>query len=373
MLSSMDYSTGKLDGMHHSITLSPHMRDDSSSGSTPLIEQGENEYYIKCRNFAGQTNDAAFVVQVKQSEGPDLTEAQILRFEPASESYLAMGTNATTIKMYLNEPAECKYAVEYDENYYDDMNNSFICMNSPGFAYYGEWPCYASVENITSNKLELFVRCKDQPELVETDLVTRIENSQSDKYTLNVCETGLEISSISPSNGETIEINSSSNLNLQVQTTGCINAGDAICTFSVDGYGNLSSQFLETGTRLHEQPITTLGIGEKQIKINCEDSAGNKANKSVNFTIYLDDAVPKIIRVSKTKQNLILQTDEQAECFYAFNNKTIGCSFEINSTGSYKTIHTISLSDKKNGLFYIKCLDKKGNYPISCTEVISTI
>ena len=374
MLSAMNYETGKLDGMHHSIVLSPHVNIDDASATTVALEEGDNEYYIKCRNFAGQVNDASFVVQVKQAEGPDLMEAQILRFDPVDGSYLAKDTNVTAFSMYLNEPAECRYSVEYDEVNYEDMNNSFMCITNPSMAYYGEWPCYAVLENITSSKLDVFVKCKDQPDLEETDLIARIKNSQSKKYTLNVCQTGLEISSVSPINGEIIEINSSSNLQLQAQTSGCINSGEASCYFSVEGYGNISSEFLRTGTRLHEQPITTLGTGDKQVYINCVDSAGNKANTSANFTIYLDDEAPKITRVSKTKDSLILQTNENAECLYAFNNETIGCSFEINQTsGNYKTIHSISLSEIGRGLFYIKCIDKKGNYPIGCTGVISTI
>jgi hypothetical protein len=199
-------------------------------------------------------------------------------------------------------------------------------------------------------------------------------NSQSEKYTLNVCETGLEVSMVYPKDGDLIEINSSSNLELRVQTTGCINSGDAVCTFSVEGYGNLSSLFLETGTRLHNQPITTLGTGNKNIKVECEDSAGNKANTSVNFTIYLDDVAPRIVRVFKSEESLILQTNEEAECIYIFNNETIGCAFEINNTkGVYNKMHTLDLTDKVDGTYYFKCVDKKGNAPIGCTEVISTL
>jgi hypothetical protein len=73
MFSSLDYNTGKTNGMFHSIVLSPHsFNNNESSGTTPELKEGENEYFIRCKNFAGQVNDAPFVVQVTRGGGPDL-------------------------------------------------------------------------------------------------------------------------------------------------------------------------------------------------------------------------------------------------------------------------------------------------------------
>ena len=56
MLSDIDYTTGKTDGMHFRITLSPNVLSGESEldkgATTPPIKEGDNEYYIKCRNFA---------------------------------------------------------------------------------------------------------------------------------------------------------------------------------------------------------------------------------------------------------------------------------------------------------------------------------
>jgi len=364
MFSFINQNTNKAEGAHHQITLSPHVAliDGPNSDTTLPIESGENEYYIRCKNFAGQVNEAEFTVQVKMAEGPDLTPAQILSTTPEDGAYLKQGINSTKLTLTLDEPAECRYSIKYGEDYYSNMKNNMTCLTSKAAGYYGTWPCFATIENLTE-KTELFIKCKDQPDLVETDLITRNgETTPSKKLTFNICKQGLEISSTKPINGETLEINNSA-FALELKTSGCIKGGESVCSYYVNGFGSQFIPFLETGKQVHKQTFNSFGTGNYTINLKCEDSAGNQANQSLNISVYLDDTSPLLIRAYKIGDTLSINTDEDSNCAYKILNSTEDCSFNFDfSAGSFSKTHSLQLN-KQGGTYAIKCIDKKGNLP----------
>lgn len=366
MLSLVNQDTNKAEGAHHQITLSPHVAllgEEANSSTTLPIESGENEYYIRCKNFAGQTNEAEFTVQVKMADGPDLTNAQILSTDPEDGAYLKQGSNSTELTIMLDEPAECRYAIEYDKSYFSEMENNMTCLTSKSAGYYGQWPCFANIENLTQ-LTELFIKCKDQPGLVETDLITRNgEDAMSKKITLNICQQGLEITSTKPATGAILEINSSV-VNLEIQTSGCINRGEAICSYNIEGFGDKFTSFIETGKNIHKQTFNTLGTGDYKINLKCEDSAKNQANQTIGISIYLDDLPPMVTRAYKSGTNFIIKTSEESRCAYKLINSTDDCNFDFNSTSVFSIIHNLELN-KKGGTYAVKCIDKKGNIPSS--------
>lgn len=373
MLSDKDYTTGKVDGMHHKITVSPHIligESELDQGmTTPPIKEGDNEYYIKCQNFAGQENEAPFVVQVKQNSGPDLTAAGVTRFSPAEKAYIAYGANSTQIWMYVTEPAECRYSIEYDQTYFNDMQNNFSCITNPEQGFYGEWPCIAYLNDVTENT-NLFIKCKDQPELNETDLVVRNTNSISVKYPIEVCKTGLSIIDIDPS--DTVILNETRQIDLEVTTSGCIEGGKAVCYYKLPEYGSQYSMFLQTGNTIHKQPLTTLANGIHPLDIRCQDAAGNSVNLSTNITVLIDNDAPKITRAFVDSGNLVIKTNEEASCLFVKNNVSLGCDFIFENTNSqYFTTHTIKINENGGDIFYIKCADRFGNLPLSgCTQIL---
>jgi len=374
LASDKNYATGKVDGLHHWITLSPHVVLGESEvdlgATTPPLEEGENNYYIICQNFAGMVNGAPFIVQVKQKEGPDLTPADITRTVPLDKSYLAYGSINTTFWVYLDEPAECKYSVDYDYNFFEEMPNNMSCLTGKDQGFYGEWPCFTIINNI-SEDTKIYVKCRDQPELVETDLYKRNENRKSFEYEFSVCQTGLEITSVIPTG--IVEVNSSQEINLEVRTAGCINEGEAECAYRMPYYGDTYSAFWNTGKTIHTQPLTNLGSGERTVDIQCSDSAGNGANASINFTVFYDNSAPGIIRVFEENEKIVLETTEEANC--AINiNETKQCDFKIPASSNYITKHSITLSDNsKKQTLYIRCEDRKGNTPNGCTEIIKMV
>jgi hypothetical protein len=401
MDSELDYATGKIDGKHHRIVLSPYatiVSPDENIGTTLPMKEGDNEYYIICQNFAGLVNDAPFVVQVKQAEGPDLTAPLITRIAPENNAYLALNSTTLNLFMYLNEPAECRYSFESYNSGWTDSGGGIVsitqvpdqdisieaypdavvenpnsipmaCITSPSMGFYGEWMCAAFITNYTANK-KLYIECKDQPGLIESGMKRR--NIVKEEYSANICEKGLYIDSIEP-NGN-VELNSNTSIELKIKTSGCINNGDAICSFRLPYYGSAYSTMLITGNKTHLQPLTSLGQGAKDIDVVCEDIAGNKAEAHTNFTIFIDDKPPVISRIFIDSGSLVLNTDEESECLANKNNMTIGCDFGYESaTGRYFSTHTMALSGKGGDIFYVKCRDRFGNGPISdCTQIIKT-
>jgi hypothetical protein len=364
MLSFVNQETNKAEGSSHQITLSPHVAfiDGPNSDTTLPIKSGENEYYIRCKNFAGQVNEAEFTVQVKMAEGPDLTLAQILSTYPQDNAYLKQGINSTNLAITLDEPAECRYSVEYDEPYFSSMQNNMTCQTSKASGYYGTWPCFAKIENLTDTT-KLFIKCKDQPGLVENGIYTRNgENSPSKQLNFNICKQGLEITSTKPISGTLLEINNSA-VNLEIKTSGCINSGESICFYSVVGFGDQYTTFLETGKTTHKQTFSTLGTGNYTINMKCEDIAGNQANQSMNLSVYLDSLPPIISRVIKSGTNLLINTDEPAKCAYKLMNSTDECDFDFYSSGDFSQVHALQLTKETGGIYGVKCIDKKGNLP----------
>jgi hypothetical protein len=376
MLSSIDTNTGRVDGLHHQITLSPSVTTKDyvtrlSSLTTLPIEEGENDYFIKCRNFAGQENDAPFIVRVVMASGPDLTPPSIVSYSPEEDSYLKFGETEFSFSAYLNEPAECKYALTYDYNSYAEMPNQMECITSPSAGFYGLWICHANLQNLTESANQVFIKCLDQPGLEETDLITRIETPRSFVYNIKKCTIPLSVAITNPFEGKNFDGKEPASFDLTAVTSGCINGGEAVCSFSVDGNGKSIVPFLKTGKTLtHSQPISGIDNGNHSIFVSCEDEAGNIANTSMKFTVTYDNTAPIITRAYIDGSDLVIKTNELAECVFKYHQKPEeNCNFGFENAKNM-TSFVQTLADAKQGYYYIRCRDAKLNEPLGCTGVI---
>lgn len=366
MFSPINSDSGKADGTHHQIELNAFAGKGSAT-TIGLVQGEENEFYIRCMNFAGQVNEAEFVVQARVSEGPDLTPANLNRFEPADGSYLKKGTNSTSMVLYLNEPAECRFDYEYDvpsgERFFEELREEMQCLTSKNSAYYGEWMCYANLENLTDGENNLYFRCKDQPDLEgkETENYKRQINHFSTNYKLNICTSGLEISLLNQNTF--IE---EPKFDLSVATSGCL--GDAVCSFRIENFSESFIDFYNTGEKIHSQELS-LPQGNYSIEVLCEDEARNVANKSFNFEVYFDDVAPQITRIFNSDKQLSIITDEPAECIYS-TNSSLACGFNFGeeNIGSLLNLHTISFNPSET--YFIKCRDAKLNGPSECSTIV---
>jgi hypothetical protein len=375
---------------NHKVALSPNINSLSTIFDTATLSMkpGENDYYIRCRNFAGQTNEAEFAVKVIVGEGPDLTAPIITGFIPSSGTYVKKGTNTTLVKIYVNEPSTCKYSSV--DNEYNKMESNATCNNDDNEVYLGNYPCYATLNNLSENGNKFYFKCKDQPNLNTTaDSILQQNTAKNSKeYQVNVCQTGLNITSITP-NDKVISGTSPVSLTMKVNTQGCISNGKSICAYR---FKNSDSETLEsiktasdfidfynTDSTTHTQVFSDMPEGNSDIQIKCTDEAGNIAFGETNLQIELDNSAPSVIKVYNKDSNLAIITNEDSQCKYT-TNSSIGCSFDFASTlneneniktmSGITTLHTIGFTPNKN--YYIKCQDSYGNTNGLCAIVVRT-
>jgi len=367
-------------GYYHKITISPHVSvnsnssaSSSSSSSTPGSKEGENNYYIRCQNYAGQTNAAEFAVKMKVNSGPDLTPPLVTRFVPASGSYVKVGQNSSNILFFVNEPSECKYSQEVD-NRFEEMTGNATCMTDENIAIAGEWPCFIKLNNIKTGDNHVYVQCQDQPNKDERTSTMRNINRNSKDYIIKGCSVGLNITSLSPTN-QIVAGKSPISATITAETSGCVNSGEATCYYSFAFDANFSYiAFLNTGGKKHSQLFDSLPAGNHSIKIKCEDEAGNTAYGKINADVFLDNFAPIVTRTYDLEKKLIVSTNENSICKYSTNN-TLGCEFTFDEsnltlmTGSEKVHYTNWLDNED---YYIKCMDIFGNYNSGCGIIVRT-
>jgi hypothetical protein len=367
-------------GTHHKVALSPHIGASNGSGSsgsssgTLSFSEGENNYYIRCKNFAGNYNRAEFAVKIIANSGPDYTPPVITRFIPSSGNYLKVGSNSTSVIFFVNEPSTCKYSQDFNE-LFENMNSSVFCNTDPNSAVLAEWPCYASLKNLKVGENKFYFQCEDHPEYDQNNTGRKNINRNSKSYSLNVCSKNLSITSLEPKSTFVIGKPPVA-VEIKVSTDGCIENGKSVCYYKFNGNQSDNSQyisFLNTNNNKHTQLFKNMIEGNHNISVKCEDNAGNIAYDSLEVNIELDNSAPLVLRTYQMNQMLYLITDEDAKCGFT-NNKTIGCGFNIN--GSVNLMDSSGKTQKAkveaNQNYYIKCKDKFNNENSDCAIMLRT-
>ncbi len=341
-----------------------------------LIERfGNLSMYVRCQDCHGNFNIEEYTINFCINSEPDITAAWISHFTPENNSYLKYGANETPLKIYLNEPAECKYDAVGGKNY-DEMTNSMVCKTEfLDRELYG-WPCTTQLTGLTKEN-KFYIKCKDKPWVITPEDIEKYGerniNENDFVYYLSVSENELEIDSITVSY-ENQEVTSGGTIvngfepisvELEVKTSGGIDNGISTCYW---GSGLITPLF-ETYSNIHKQLLTGRMRGGYKIQIKCQDDAENTVLGDIEFTIDVDSEPPVIIDNSTEGNNLILTTDEDAECYY--NLDTCNFNFENGTsiTTMYSTTHTIyGLNPRLN--YHVKCEDMWGNKNPGCAIVI---
>jgi hypothetical protein len=192
----------------------------------------------------------------------------------------------------------------------------------------------------------------------------RNTNRNSKEYSLSVCDRGLNITRVMPESA-IISGQSPVAMNLQAETSGCINGGEATCYY--DFVGGIGGQipFLTTGGKYHSQEFTSMPAGNHTINITCTDEAGNSDSKVISASVFIDNVAPTISRVYNLNDKLSVYTTEDSECRFVMN-ESVGCSFNfydenasVMEAGSDGKTHTIPWAANKD--YYIKCSDIYNN------------
>ena len=333
--------------------------------SSLVLENGkELNLFIRCQDKSGNSNEAEYAVRLCVDPSPDTTPPKIEATSIIENACVAEGVSSSEVEFYTNEPAECKWS-HFDQDY-DQMPNGMSCANE--FYQFNAaqlFTCRATLEGITRDGTEYYIRCKDGKGKEEAD---RNPMRESFKFSLRG-STGLRMTSLKPD--ETIFGGVSPlPVELYVETLFGCNNGRAICEYSDSGIDGNYIQFFDTNTDdgIHTQR-QDLADGDYEYFIRCIDAGGNIAVNSTEFTVEVDETPPSIARIYHENSFLKIITVRKSECSYTFNN----CDFSFEegtlmASSSSEKIHLVDWS--KEHTYYIKCRDEFKNEDAECSTIV---
>jgi hypothetical protein len=352
---SMSYDMQSIDKTHHFMIASQFGEE-----GTLLMQTGENNYYIRCMNFAGEINEAEFAVQFDLSDEPDITPPRVVSTNPENNGYLKYEENSTELFISLSEPSECRINNGFDSSF-ESMEANMSCVTNPRLGVMGEWKCRTELNDLINNQNTFYIKCLDKPGANNGEG----QRMQSQTYTYNIdkCSEGLTISSISPQDTD-ITTNNIGNIELNVQTKGCINDGDSACYYN---FGDGDILFSQTNSTSHTQIFDSLSNGKYNISINCIDDAKNEAHGQTNISVTVDQNPPQLARIYVDEKILNIRTDEPARCAIMENITEEICDLEIDSSKELLTLNTFAV--EKTRTYKIQCEDIFKNKNTFCQEV----
>jgi hypothetical protein len=335
----------------------------------PILEGGGNYIvYVRCEDVRGKFDIAPYTISFMVKPDPDYVAPFIRSFSPITGTAVPFGTTSKAVTIKVNEPAECKW--DQVDNEYNQMGNSFSCQT--GFtaerALTG-FPCTATFTGIIQSPSELtsyYVRCKDQPGLVENSIYHRNANTAGQRYILRG-SAELLITSKAPQGSLTL--GTQNNIDLTVSTGGGSDGGVANCKFKQSGSSNWQF-FTDTDSTSHRTALTDITAGNYNVALSCLDNGGNVATDTLNFIVTIDTTGPRIVRIYSDQGRLKVITREPSNCKYSFTDGGCSLSWFDNVatplTTNDQISHTTPLVLGKT--YYIDCYDSFDNTDHQCAE-----
>jgi len=321
-------------------------------------------FNVRCIDSRGNgENSKEYVINLCVKPGEDKTPPIITGREPFSEN---AAFNATKInaKIFINEPAECKWSLDSNKEY-DSMENNMECLSDveDRNSLFG-WECESTLDMDKTEKI-FYIRCKDQPWNAVINETKRNVMPTSYEFKIKRTATPLIINSIKPDNETFVFGIEPASVTLEVMTSGGID-GRATCYLFEREMG-------ETFRTTHKQVLNRIFAGSYEFPITCKDAVGNTAEATSRFTANLDSNPPIVTRVYNQEGSLVVVTNEESECaFVREGKKGEECNFEFKNgtlmSGNLDKVHTTSFD---NGNYYIKCKDKWGYIPGTCNVIVN--
>lgn len=330
--------------------------------------EGTYNFYVKCRDANGNTNEDVFVVNFCVDKTPDTTPPLVESTSITSGSAVRFGVQSVPFTLNVNEPAECRWSAQDKD--YSLMENTMSCSAHVYQQNAQElYPCTTTLTGIRDRtENAFFFRCKDQPLKNESE---RNVNGESYRVTLRGSQT-LSILKAGP-NATLIGNTEVLPINLTVTTDDGADEGQAICSFSSTGEEGTFISMFETESYQHTQ-ILNLGSGSYTYHFRCVDAGGNAAQTQTSFSVRTDRTPPAVTRVYKESDALKIVTNEAASCVYSLNS----CNFVFNEGLPLNYLNSNDhkmhiLEWRPNQVHYIKCRDEFGNEPApnSCSVVVN--
>jgi hypothetical protein len=320
--------------------------DEVTDEEILALTEGIYTLYIRCSDAQGNANENDYFMRFQVDTTPDLSPPTIEFTSIGEGTYFAYGVNQTSIAVYTNEPAQCRW--DTADTAYDVMQNEMECAQSgyqSSSEYYGTYPCTGTLDSVSEDEINYFYfRCMDN---------SGNTNEESYKYSTKASEDTLSITSFSPEGAI-----ANSSVTIEATTEGGADDGRAICKFSTDsGDYSLMTEFLTTNSTKHEQELS-LFPGEYTLYLTCQDLAGNQNSTSNEITMEYDESAPTISQfyIDEAFYSLVIQTDEPTTCEYASESFTFGEGTQM--TGTLTTDHETSVGQL---LYYVICEDEYGN------------
>lgn len=341
---------------------------------------GSYNLFVRCRDKKGNVNAQEYKINFCIGKGIDVTPPQITIRIPPQDTVSWNATSQFT-KIYVNEPAECHWDVA--NKVYEQMANNLACYTDLEDREPFGWRCEDTFP-VGASTNNFYVRCKDQPWLMNdtvisdipfnsTDNKTYQRNSNSESYTFSLQRSSspLIISSISPNS--TIEFGATpAAIALDVRTSGGVD-GKADCSYKLNRNGEPigGDSFVPPDRQIHQANLRLIE-GQYELDISCKDKAENSAEKRARFEVLLDTKAPMVTRVYKNGGMFRVITDESATCAYLLENECVNVfSNGTDLSGAGSRIHELAF--EHDTTYFIGCKDQFNNNQGSlCSAIIKS-
>lgn len=323
---------------------------DTATADLSIQNDGLYTLYVRCQDKAGNANEKDYFIQFQVKAGPDLEPPIIEATSLPPNAQIPYDTTTTLYSVFLNEPAECRYA--FSDKDYDQMTNNFECASTISPIFYGLYECKTNLTGLDPEQDNIiYTRCRDQP---TAELTDRNTNSESHIQVLKPSDP-LTIVSTSPS-GPIYQ----DSVILEVKTAdGAERDGTAQC-----GFSKTQSNFIlfsQTNASIHTQSLVNLPKASYIYYVQCIDLANNVVSDTIEFEISVDNNPPKIVNLYKdmtTATHLLhLVTDEPSTCEYSTTGKFNPGQGKL-MTGTNVAEHDAVLDSE---IYYIRCKDTADN------------
>lgn len=339
-----------------------------------LEENNQYNFFVRCKDPNGNLQPTNYVFQFCVDDGLELNAPTITGTSPSDGSSFKYNVSSLYFETYTSEPADCKW--DFEDKTFDELTNNFTqCSQNFGDLIFPFKPfsygCTGDLAGLRDKeKNEIYIRCKDKPDLDETDPdeeERRIEMPVSTKITLYGTE-ALIINSFS-FNGEgnnTLikDIKEPIIVNMEVKSFGGADEGKSKCMYrsptstTYNDFDNVgeSEEFVITNI---EKLFLTAGLNQYYIK--CYDKAANTDEIFVSFTTEVDQDEPIVVRMYEEQGDLKLITNEEATCVYSTAGPTYAFDDGIELTAVGGNTHYVDWNTEFD--LFIKCKDNYGNFP----------
>ena len=350
---------------NHSELLNLPSSADIKNSSITLKNGKELIFYIRCKDAAGNANEADYALTMCVDPSPDNTAPVIHGTSIANKGCVAAEAENATVEFYISEPAQCKW--NYFDTDYEQMKNNMICStDAVEINALQSYTCTTKLNGIARDGTNFFVRCKDQPESTVNESK---RNKNEESYVFNLRGSNqLKLKVLRPN--ETIYgAVRPAPIELYTETLFGCEDNKAICYYSTTNSTNSFVQFFDTNKQdgIHTQRLDLLD-GTYTYYVRCVDGGGNIASDSVTFTVSIDTNAPVIARVYEEDGYLKLVTPLNSECVYNSNNCDYLFSEGTQMPYANSTTHVTEWFPDKN--YYIKCRDEYRSEPVDCSLVV---